>query len=216
MERTASGEDYEDAGALDDVDLLVTYTCELRPSVDEQLAVRDWVRRGGQWFALHATNTAFDVVVNRSGSTQAVPRLHQVMAETLGSHFLAHPPMGPIQVEVTSPEHPLVQGIAPFVTTYELFLSEYHDQVETLLYARFSGEALAGFPHSHWPDEREHPVMYLRRLGSGCVWYLTLGHCRSDDDEPVGVGELPQLPGSWASGEFHELLRRGIAWGLSS
>jgi uncharacterized protein len=198
------------------VDVLVTYTCELRPTLEEQLALRGWVEAGGRWFALHATNAAFDVVRNSSGVTLAVPRFLQVLHETLGSHFLAHPPLGPFQVDVTTPDHPLVKGIAPFTVTDELYLAEYHTEVEVLLHARFAGEALAGFPHSYWPEEADHPVMYLRHFGDGEILYLNLGHSRNDNDDPVPDGTLPTVVGSWASPEFNELVRRGIDWELDS
>ena len=59
-------------------------------------------------------------------------------------------------------------------TSDELYLSEYHGELEVLLHTRFAGDA-RGFAESSWPEEREHPVLYLRYLGSGSVLYLTLG-----------------------------------------
>jgi type 1 glutamine amidotransferase len=205
--------DY-DGLPLDAIDVLLTYTCDVRPSLEEQLRLSQWVTDGGRWFALHATNAAFDVVVDSSGAKMAVPRFLQVLDETLGSHFLAHPPLGPFDVRIKTPEHPLVQGLAGFSVSDELYLSEFHTDVDVLLYCHFVGEALRGFPHSYWPEDVEHPVMYLRRLGTGEVLYLTLGHCRNADDAPVPAGELPEVPGAWAAEEFYELLRRGLRWCL--
>ena len=41
--------------------------------------------------------------------------------ETLGSQFVAHPPIAPYRVEATQPEHPLVAGIEPFEADDELY-----------------------------------------------------------------------------------------------
>jgi uncharacterized protein len=196
-------------------DLLLTYTCDLRPTLSTQLQLRAWIEGGGRWFALHGTNAVLDLVVDPSGSKLAVPRLLQPMAETLGSHFLAHPPIGEIAVSAADSRHPLVERLAPFSTTDELFLSEFHAEVETLLQARFSGEALEDFPHRYWPEEQIHPVMYIRRFGLGSVLYLTLGHCSSPGDPEGKSNQPPAVMGSWVTNQYVELIRRGIAWMLS-
>ena len=38
----------------------MTYTCNVRPDPMEQLALVDFVRRGGRWLALHGTHSAID------------------------------------------------------------------------------------------------------------------------------------------------------------
>ena len=54
--RVRVAQHFGDVGAITASDFLVTYTCDLRPSPDEQQAVRSWVERGGRWVALHGTN----------------------------------------------------------------------------------------------------------------------------------------------------------------
>jgi type 1 glutamine amidotransferase len=60
--------------------------------------------------------------------------------------------------------------------------------------------------------------MYRRPLGEGAVLYLTLGHCRGHWDmiaPPFNGRYWPVIErGSWELDEFHELLRRGIAWAI--
>jgi len=208
---TVSG-DYRDAdaGLLDGVEFLVTYTCDVRPSLAEQEALRDWVNGGGRWLALHGSNATLDLTPDGVVSPRVIP----VLAETLGSQFIAHPPIAPYRVEVTEPDHPLVAGIAPFDTSDELYLSEYHGKLEVLLHTCFTGDA-RGFAESSWPEVREHPVLYLRHLGCGTVLYLTLGHCRGHHDMRPAMEWWPTVDrGSWDLHVFRLLLERAVAWGL--
>ena len=142
------------------------------------------------------------------------PRDHKDFMEVLGSQFLAHPPIEPYRVEITKPDHPLVEGIEPFDTTDELYLSEYHGENEMLLHTNWSGKVDA-FQDSDWEGDDDHAVFYLRPYGQGTVLYLTLGHCRSTYDMQPLVEEYPVLErGSWEVPAYYELLRRGIAWGI--
>ncbi len=117
--------DYEDADAIAAGSILVSYTCNLRPSVEAQQKIRQWVEQGGRWVALHGTNSALDV-----GTPQGVdsPRVFPVWADTLGSQFVAHPPIEPYLVELSDPDHWLVAGLEPFETDDELYLSEFADR----------------------------------------------------------------------------------------
>jgi len=142
----------------------------------------------------------------------AAPRVFPRFAETLGSQFLAHPPIAPYVVEVSAPGHPLVAGVEPFETSDELYLCEYHGEIETLLHTRFTGEA-AGFAESSWPDDAPRPVMYLHPYGDGTVLYFNLGHCRGHYDMHPVMEWWPTVDrGSWESETYWLLLRRCIAW----
>jgi uncharacterized protein len=212
--RVTVSSDYRHAedGLLDGVELLVTYTCDVRPALAEQEALRDWVHGGGRWLALHGTNSALDLTPEGVVSPRVIP----VLAKTLGSQFIAHPPIAPYRVEITAPDHPLVAGMEPFETSDELYLSEYHGELEVLLHTRFGGEA-RGFEELSWPDERDHPVLYLRRLGGGTVLYLTLGHCRGHYDMRPAMDWWPTVDrGSWELDVFRRLLERCVAWGLAT
>ena len=204
--------DYEDAEAIVAGSILISYTCNVRPSEAAQERIRAWVQAGGRWVALHGTNAALDV-----GTPNGVdsPRIFPLWANTLGSQFIAHPPIAPYLVESTSPDHWLVSGIDPFETDDELYLSEYADRdaLVPLLHTTWSGSA-RGFVEHDWTQTLDqHLVMYLRQLGDGAVLYNTLGHCRGHYDMAPLVPYYPKIErGSWEQPVYFELLRRSLRW----
>lgn len=204
---TVSGA-YQDLKLIRDAAALITYTCDVRPSPEEQQALADWVAAGGRWFALHGTNAALEY----TGKAFDAPRMIPVLARTLGSQFIAHPPIQPYTVVVSAPEDPLVAGISEFSTSDELYLSEYHGERRVLLETRFSGEA-PGFVESDWTHQDSHAVMYLHPVDAGGVLYLTLGHCRGHYDMRPMMEYWPVVErGSWETDQYYTLLRRGIDW----
>jgi len=170
-------EDYEKVNAIESADFLLTYTCDVIPGPKEQELLRSFVERGGRWFALHGTNSILRFL--KTGEVDT-PDLAPYFMETLGSMFIAHPPIGPYRVTVADPKHPLVAGIEPFSTTDELYLTKTYGDLQVLLDTDFEGEAV-GFVERNWKRAR-HPVFYLRPMGLGEVLYLTLGHCRGHYD----------------------------------
>lgn len=208
--------DYEDVDAIAASAFLVSYTCDVRPSQGAQDAIRSWVQGGGRWMALHGTNSALDL-----GKPTGVesPRCFPTWADTLGSQFVAHPPIMPYTVETTDPSHWLVAGVGEFDTDDELYCSEYHDvdALQPLLHTTWTGQA-RGFQEADWTSFDRHLVMYLRPLGQGTVLYNTLGHCRGHYDMTMAPIEPPiaYYPvierGSWAVPQYYELLRRSIRW----
>ncbi len=96
----------------------------------QQDALHDFVAAGRRWFALHGTNSVLEFLAD--GGVRA-PRTHDVFMQTLGSRFLAHPPIGVFEVRNASPEHPLVAGIEDFDVEDELYLCLYLGDVESLL-----------------------------------------------------------------------------------
>jgi len=201
-------EDYSNLEAIRAAAFLITYTCGVIPSLDQQDALRTWVEGGGRWYALHGTSAILRFLSN--GLVDSPAWAPHLMA-TLGSQFIAHPPIAPYQVDVADPGHPLVQGIAPFEVTDELYLSDIHAELHVLLDAAFEGDA-TGFARAEWPNAR-HPVFYIRPLGKGAVLYLTLGHCRGHYDMRPLMAHWPQVQRcAWELPVFYELLRRGISW----
>jgi uncharacterized protein len=203
--------DYENTELITSSEFLVSYTCDVRPSESAQEAISAWVREGGRWLALHGTNAALDLP--RPNGVEA-PRCFPLWAQTLGSQFVAHPPIQLYPVSTAS-DHWLVQGIESFETDDELYLSEYHDrqQLQPLLQTEWRGDA-KGFAEHDWTSTGPvHLVSYLRPLGDGAVLYNTLGHCRGHWDMAPMVEYYPKIERcSWDVPQYHELLRRGIRW----
>jgi type 1 glutamine amidotransferase len=208
--------DFEDHAAITSSSILVSYTCDVRPTEQAQHAIRSWIEDGGRWVALHGTNAALTL-----GGPNGVesPRCQPVWSNTLGSQFVAHPPIQPYPVQVTAPDHWLVAGIESFDTDDELYLCEYHDrdQLVELLHTTWSGDA-TGFAEADWSLEARggsdrHLIMYVRPLGEGAVLYNTLGHCRGHYDMVPVVDYYPQVERcSWEQPAYYELLRRSLRW----
>ena len=77
-------EDYENIGAIKAADILISYTCDVVPSLPAQEALRKWVEDGGRWYALHGTNSILRLL--SSGLFDA-PRWAPLFMETLGSQL---------------------------------------------------------------------------------------------------------------------------------
>jgi type 1 glutamine amidotransferase len=201
-------EDYENLAAIERAHILISYTCDVVPSLAAQETLRRWVEAGGRWYALHGTNSILRLLAN--GLWDA-PRWAPLYMQTLGSQFIAHPPIAPYRVTVADPAHPLVQGVEPFDTTDELYLMETHGSLQVLLQTEFAG-AGTGFAEHEWAHA-SHPVFYIHSLGKGAVLYLTLGHCRGHYDLQPLMDWWPQVERcAWELPVFYTLLRRGIAW----
>jgi hypothetical protein len=206
--RVRTFEDYSNLDALSAARFLVSYTCDVVPSLREQEKLRGFLARGGRWYALHGTNSILRFL--KSGQVDS-PNWAPLFMETLGSMFLAHPPIAPYPVTVADPKHPLVNGIEPFEATDELYLLKTYGELHVLLETEFEGKA-EGFVEGEWPQAR-HPVFYLKDFGAGGVLYLTLGHCRGHYDMQPLMDWYPHVErGAWELPVFYELLHRGIAW----
>ncbi len=210
--RTRVFEDYTNLDAIMDSDFLVTYTCDVVPPLHVQEALRTYVESGKRWYALHGTNSILRFL--QDGRVDA-PRLAPHFMETLGSQFVAHPPIEPYMVHVVDREHELTKGMQDFETTDEKYLVEtYSDNLEVLMDVGFEGEA-AGFVEDQW-EKKRHPVFYIHRVGEGAVLYLTLGHCRGHYDMYDLNPPLEYYPAvercAWDLPVFYDLLRRGLDW----
>jgi hypothetical protein len=223
--RTTVAANYSDTSAIAASDFLITYTCNLIPSEEEQIALRDYIENGGKWFALHGTNSILDVF--SEGGVNA-PETAPILMQTLGTQFIAHPPIQPFTVKTADHEHELVSGVGEFETDDEIYLSRIHGDIHQLLYSDFTGEA-TGFLEASWDNDEPRPVYYINRIGHGEVLYLNLGHCRGhydmrfgtefDKDQNPVTSSRPMLEyypvierGSWDKPQYYELLRRGIKY----
>lgn len=214
--RTRVFEDYDSArAALADADFLISYTCNVLGSVETQEALKAFVESGKRWYALHGTNSVLRFLSPEGAQYGELlvntPRWAPLFMETLGSQFIAHPPIEPYTVKVTQPDHPMVEGVEPFETTDEQYLMETHGELDVMLHCDFAGEA-KGFVEKDW-DEAQHPVFYQKTVGAGAVLYLTLGHCRGHYDMQGITDYYPEVERcAWDLPVFYTLLRRGIDW----
>ena len=203
-------EDYTNIDAIEAADIIVTYTCDVMPPLEAQEALRTFLDRGGRWYALHGTNSILRFLADGNVNS---PRWAPLFMQTLGSMFVAHPPIAPYTVRVADPGHPLVRGVEPFETTDELYLMETYGPLHVLLDTHFGGEA-TGFVEATWPAA-SHPVFYIKPHGKGAVLYLTLGHCRGHYDLEPLMDYWPTVDRcAWNLPVFYDLLRRGIAWAM--
>jgi type 1 glutamine amidotransferase len=208
-------EDYSNLEAIKQADFLITYTCNVTPSLEAQEALRAFVASGKRWYALHGTNAILRFLSPEGAEYGQLlvdaPRWATHLMTTLGSQFIAHPPIAPFKVHVTQPEHPLVTGVEPFETDDELYLMETHGKLDVLMHCEFAGDA-TGFVEKDWPHAH-HPVLYINRIGQGEVLYFTLGHCRGHYDMPGIADYYPVVERcAWNLPVFYDLLRRGIAY----
>ncbi|MEC7365798.1 MAG: ThuA domain-containing protein [Pseudomonadota bacterium] len=209
--RTRVFEDYSNLHAIENADFLITYTCDVLPTLEQQKVLRKYVESGNRWFALHGTNSILNF--EPDGKVDS-PRVAPIMMDTLGSQFIAHPPIEPYKVEVSQPDHPLVEGFEEFETTDELYLMDLHGDLDIYLEANYGGKA-EGFVEDEWP-QKSWPVFYSKKVEKGEVLYLTLGHARGHYDMHDLPEPLEYYPAvercAWDFPQFYTLLRRGINW----
>jgi len=201
-------EDYENLAAIEAADMIVSYTCDIVPSLPAQEGLKRWLERGGRWYALHGTSSILRLL--DSGLWDA-PRWAPLFVDLLGNQFVSHPPIEPYRVTIADPDHPLVAGIAPFDTTDELYHLETHGDLHVLLETECSEPGTGFVEAADAPGT--HPVFYIKRHGEGAVLYLTLGHCRGHYDLQPLADWWPTVDRcAWDLPVFHTLLRRGLAW----
>jgi uncharacterized protein len=193
--------DFSDAEALRRTRRLLSYTCDVRPTSEQEGALGDFVVSGGRWLALHSTNALFDVDPVR------VVTGHERFFGILGSKFLSHPPICDFGVRVASSsiaQH-LMCGVPSFTTSDELYLIEEAAEVEVLLEVDASA-ALGGDVAGTGVAAPGATLAYLHTLGSGQVLYCSLGHAGSPT-HPHGTHRC-----SWAAPEFGIVLDRAADW----
>lgn len=211
---TRVAENFSDTQAIKQSRLLITYTCDLRATAQEQAALSEFLDNGGRWFALHATNALLEFV---DGGKVDTPDLAPDFMNLLGSRFVAHPANQKISIRVTNVQHPLTADISDFeVEDEEPYYCEKLGSQTVLLEASYS-ERSEGYVQSDYGTDRDgHPQMYLHPWGQGEVLYLSLGHCAGKHDMKPMVDIFPVVRGSWNSPIYYELLRRGIRWGIGA
>ena len=208
---TRVAENFSDVEAIKSSTLLLTYTCDLKPSLEEQSALGEFLENGGRWFALHATNALLEFVDGKADTPDLAPKF----MELLGSRFIAHPANTRIEIKVTGVDHPLTKNIDDFeVQDEEPYYCEALGEQVVLLEASYNQPSLGYVRSDYGTNEESHPQMYLHPCGEGQVLYLSLGHCTGKHDMKPLADIVPVVRGSWDSPTYYELLRRGIRWGI--
>ena len=204
-------ESFSDTETIKQCQLLITYTCDLRPSDAEQVALAEFLDAGGRWFALHATNAILEILPNGKADT---PDLAPNFMKLLGSRFVAHPPNQKFTVRVSDVQHPLTAGLSDFeVEDEETYYCEQLGEQLVLLEASYNEPSTSYVQSDYGTDRERHPQMYIHPWGKGKVLYLSLGHCAGKHDMKPLADIYPVVRGSWNSPVYYELLRRGIRWG---
>lgn len=210
---------FSDTRAIAESDAIIAYTCNVSPTDPELDALEAFLSRGGRVFALHATNALLSFtdgppmtvqgieIPGKVDTTDTNPRFTHL----LGSRFLAHLLLGPVTLEVAQPDNAIVRGLHSFKVLDEPYIVELIGECEVLLTARFSGSNPA-YVLGDWPQETDHPQMYVKRHGAGGVLYLNLGHSSGRYDFRPLMMDGPVSRGPWDSEDFRELLRRGVSW----
>lgn len=210
---TKVADSFSDIEAIQSSRLLITYTCDLRPSVPEQEGLAEFLAAGGRWFALHSTNALLEFVDGKADT----PNLAPDFMDMLGSRFVAHPANTSFTVRVTDVQHELTAGLSDFeVHNEEPYYCEPRGEQSVLLEASYN-QPSTGYVQSEYGTDRDsQPQMYLHPFGNGEVLYLSLGHCTGKHDMKPLADIVPVVRGSWDNPVYYELLRRGIRWGTMS
>jgi type 1 glutamine amidotransferase len=207
--------DFSEIDVLTAADVVIAYTCDVRPSDEEAGALTVAVRSGMRLLGLHATNSAIDPPASGGPRLFRTPDVMPGFTALLGNRFLAHPRIAPARIDVVQPSHPLVAGVPSFVTTDEVYVMALRDDLDVLLDTEFEGEC-PGFEVAHSGPRTRHPILYTRDDGDGRVVYFTLGHCRGRFDvSDLGVADTGVVDRvAWDSAEYREVLRRCVAWAV--
>ena len=210
--RTRVFEDYDNIAAIAAADIIITYTCDVTPSLKAQEALRAWLAKGGRWYALHGTNSVLRLLSEGPNAGQwDAPRWAPLLMDMLGSQFVSHPAIKPYLVTVADPSHALVAGVEPFETTDELYHMETHGDLHVLLETENDQPGTGFVEAADAPGT--HPVFYIKQHGEGAVLYLTLGHCRGHYDLQPMMDWWPTVDRcAWDLPVFHDLLARGVDW----
>ena len=211
---------------LEGVDLLVTYLAGPYPVEEQCQVIEQWLEKGGKWVALHGTSGGRAARVENDRRRQMVRLAHHA---TLGAFFLNHPPIRKFKVSVTNTEHPIFKGLpSEFEVEDELYLIEPYPQTEALLTTELKADPSPegfGFVYdqdtSLQSDGKTRVLATERKVGSGSVVYVALGHCHAPatnsqpfvDESVARDGATPKtFRGVWNNPNFRKLIANSIEW----
>ena len=178
--------------------LVITYTCDLKPEDKEVKHIEEYLTSGGNWFALHGTNA----IVAFDGAKADTPNVSPEFMKLLGSRFIAHPANMDFLVRIKDKEHQLTKGLEDFEVYDEPYYCEFEDNLHVLLDAEYSDPSEA-YVQVDPPNDDPRPQMYIHNVGKGNVLYLMLGHCRGKYDMRPFVDEVSIERCAWELSLIH-------------
>ena len=144
---------------------------------EQGAAIKDFVNAGNGFYALH----------NCSHISLSSKNYRHVM----GGAYIGHPPLRPFQVKPSANQHPITQGIQPFIVNDEQHYVDYDkdkkniileaENIDGLNYENLGAKSISGWAYD---------------FGNGRVVFTAVGHT---------------IHAMWAP-EYLEVQRRSIKW----
>jgi type 1 glutamine amidotransferase len=175
--RRTTDRDVLTDGTLADVDVLLSAMTDNTLTDGQQDALVDFVKAGGGFAGVHGASC----LQNREDENddEPIPKLRDM----LGGHFLGHPAQTNYRVTVTNSFHPITSDLESFHVWDEPYRVATDDDVNVLV----------RMDHPEFPDM---PMVWVKSLGEGRVFYCSLGHDEHSLTNP----------------SVAELYRRGVRW----
>ena len=156
---------------LRNYDALIMYANHTTITPDQEKALLDFVEGGKGLVAIHCASAMF-------GNSEKFIAL-------VGGAFLRHG-TGDFTADIILPNHPIMQGVKPFVTWDETYVHNKHNPVDrTVLMERVDAEG-------------KEPYTWVRTQGKGRVFYTAYGH-----DERT-----------WTKPDFQKMLQNAVLWAV--
>lgn len=153
-------------------DALMIYANHKDLTPDQEQALVQFVEGGKGLVALHCASAMF------TSSPRYIP--------LVGGEFQSHG-TGEFSAEIVAPDHPVMQGLAPFRTWDETYVHTRHNPVDrTVLMERVDAKG-------------REPYTWVRTQGKGRVFYTAFGH-----DERT-----------WRNPGFQQLVEQGTRWAVA-
>jgi type 1 glutamine amidotransferase len=159
----------------EDADVLVFFTVGYRLDQAQDRALERFVEDGGGLIAIHCASASF-------GNSPVWFRL-------VGARFAGHyKSLHKLNVVVTDPKHPIMQGVEPFSIVDE----EYNHN-----FAKVDRAVLAEFKERpEGSNGKNNEIVWARQVGKGRVFYSALGHG----------------PEAWSSPAWQRMVLQSIFW----
>lgn len=143
---------------------------------------KDYIISGGNLISIHAGNSFCEQYISRKEECFVEPCKEFV--QLLGNRFIGHPPRCKVDVHVTYPEHPIMDGVKNFSVRDEHYQIELLDKNVKILFQTKSengGKQTGG---------------YVKHMGKGRICVITLGHTLQ----------------VWRNKSFRRIITNAIVW----